>query len=202
MKPLPKVMARILDITSVLLAICAVAVMIVNIAFLAPTLPSTASSSIDVPVGIYPTTVTVVTSKTFGDAAIGTMNGNLALKLASRTALWVQLLKITFFVMPILLFLRLLRHVFASIDRGEPFTDSIVRQVNWLGVGIIAFYVAKALMGLAIWMFLKNDISTSGVILAPAGIDPAGMFIGLAVLVLARVFRYGTDLRAETDLTV
>lgn len=98
----------------------------------------------------------------------------------------------------LLKFVQLLLRMIATVDSGDPFIPENARRLEhlgWLTVAIQA--IILALYGIS-WVVKRYK--------ADAGIDGefslAGWFLALVLFILARVFRHGTDLRAELEGTV
>lgn len=202
MNRLSHTIVRVLDVAVIAIIIGAITVATIEVAVLVPAQSLGAKSSITLPVGFAPSTVAQLGSRTLGQGSIGTMNGSLSFPAAPATALTLQLAFLLIVVVPLLLFLRLLRGVFASVDNGEPFADDVARKVRWLGLGVVALYASKAIAGIMVWAFLSRDLTSGPLPLHPSGIDPLGLFVGFAIIALAEAFRHGSKLRADADLTV
>jgi Protein of unknown function (DUF2975) len=95
-------------------------------------------------------------------------------------------------------FIRLLYRMVRSVDAGDPFAPvnaERLAQMGWLTVGVQLGAVAVWSMAQIVKSYAPDhdfswDLSLSGWLLA------------LVLFILARVFRHGTDLRAEVEGTV
>lgn len=202
MRRLSHTILRVIDVATVVLIVGTIGVAALKVAFLLPAQPSQVTSSITMPIGFAPSTVAPLDSKTLGPGTLESSSGSLRFHVSPRTALVAQMVALLIAAVALILFVRLLRGVFAALDRGEPFADDVTRRVRWLGLGVVALYTSKAIVGLAIWAFLNGNLTTGRLPLYPSGIDPLGLFVGFAIIALAEAFRYGSQLRAESELTV
>ncbi|MDP2401344.1 MAG: DUF2975 domain-containing protein [Actinomycetota bacterium] len=106
-------------------------------------------------------------------------------------------------VAPAFAFLVLLRQMTASIVAGDPFAEANIgriRAIGWLTVALELFRGA-AQFGLSIIMQTTSTMSGYQV-LSFGGWNFGVFIIGLALLVLAEVFRHGLQLQSDADLTV
>jgi Protein of unknown function (DUF2975) len=209
MKKLPRIMLQALNVGSwvFLIGAIAFAALTVTLSLVNPFAPgspqpATARMSFATPIAFYPSTVATVKSATFGEGQVNSESGELAFQMHPRTSMWFVLFGQAIFVVPLWLFMRLILQVLTSIERGEPFTDDIAKHVRWLGVGVIGYYGARALLGVAVWAWLQHDLTGNGIQLYPGGVEPIGLLVGFAILVLAGVFTYGARLRTDAELTV
>jgi Protein of unknown function (DUF2975) len=98
----------------------------------------------------------------------------------------------------ILQFLRLLFQMVTSVDRGDPFVPANadrLTQMAWLTIGVQL--AIMAVWGMA--QLVERYVDDSGV---DSGLSLSGWFLALVLFILARVFRHGTDLRAEVEGTI
>ena len=98
----------------------------------------------------------------------------------------------------ILRFLHLLMQMIKSVDVGDPFIPGNadrLHQMGWLTLGIQAAL-------LILWGFDKivlDYVDNTGL---DFSFSLSGWFLALVLFILARVFRHGTNLRAEVEGTV
>lgn len=106
-------------------------------------------------------------------------------------------------VAPAFVSLILLRQMTASIVAGDPFAEANIgriRAIGWLTIAL-EFFKGAAKFGLSVIM--QTTSTMSGYQVLPFGGWSFGVFIiGLALLVLAEVFRHGSQLQSDADLTV
>lgn len=94
-------------------------------------------------------------------------------------------------------------------SRGEAFTDQMVRRLRVMGGVLVAWELAEPVL----WLFLSPKahdyswISFNWPSLSPADMEPGGpswtvIAFGLLLVLLAELFRHGSDLAEEQKLTV
>ena len=120
---------------------------------------------------------------------------------------WRMLIGLSFaWVFWLVLFvgLRKLRAIFRTLKEGDPFVAENAARIRFLGFAVIAFELLYR--GAEFWMyfaFVMNQFGIAGLELRPLfDLNFAVLFAGLVLLVLAEVFRVGTELRREQELTV
>jgi hypothetical protein len=103
----------------------------------------------------------------------------------------------------LLLFLKQLREVVWSVERGDPFIVENARRVRLMGLLIMAGGIIRGVsQGIA--------ATAAEILFIPAGFDLNGRFemdvaflvAGLSVLMLSEVFRHGSRMREEQEFTV
>ena len=100
--------------------------------------------------------------------------------------------------------LRKLRAIFRTLQQGDPFVPENAGRIRFLGFTVIAFeLIARGGMFWMYFAFVAGQFRIEGVRIRPA-FDPSGAALaaGLVLLVLAEVFREGTALKREQQLTV
>ena len=97
-----------------------------------------------------------------------------------------------------------LRKIFATLAGGDPFSKGNSRRIKTIGWLVITATVFKAVLSFLFGLYFMNFISLPGLILE-ANIrleDFSGVFAGIIILILAEVFKYGSLLQEEQNLTV
>lgn len=95
-------------------------------------------------------------------------------------------------------FIRLLYRMVASVDLGDPFVPANAQrlaQMGWLTIGV-------QLGILMIWAMAQIVESYVGDTRFNGELSLSGWLLALVLFILARIFRFGTDLRAEVEGTV
>ncbi len=90
------------------------------------------------------------------------------------------------------------------VESGQPFSSRSPVLIKQIGVMVLLCTVVDAILTTAISFFLKNKIPIpdgADLIFFPS-IDFHSLFLGLVLLLLARIFKGGVDLQQEHDLTV
>ncbi|MCM8557428.1 DUF2975 domain-containing protein [Sphingomicrobium sediminis] len=94
--------------------------------------------------------------------------------------------------------LGLLRDIIDTVGAGDPFAPANadrLEKMGWYAASVIPMMVV--IVGLAVW--LKGVVEN---IELDARFDFGVVFLALVLFVLARVFRYGAEMRADLDDTV
>jgi len=96
-----------------------------------------------------------------------------------------------------------LRHLFRSLSRGLLFIPENARRIRWVGFAVIFGELARAAM-VYYWSYYTSLHFTANGLHFVASTDFNGITIvaGLAMLVVAEVFREGTRLHDEQSLTI
>ena len=96
-----------------------------------------------------------------------------------------------------------LRRIFANLKAGQPFIPENARRIRAIGLLVILACLVQSFLGFGLGTILAKNLAIEGVTIRPQlnfGLD--GFLIGLVILVLAEVFRYGAALQEDRDLTV
>lgn len=145
--------------------------------------------------GTSPNVPSVTIERAVAQLALeGVSAGRVAIGLAFAAILWTFL-----FVS-----LRKLRAIFRTLRTGDPFVPENAGRIRFLGFTVIVSELI--LRGATFWMyfaFVANQFGIAGMKLRPLfEFNGSVIFAGLALLIVAEVFRLGTDLRREQELTV
>lgn len=101
------------------------------------------------------------------------------------------------------LVLILLRRIFTTMRDGTPFLPENVRRIRWLGYIVIAAAVVEQLVTVMLGVVMIDNVTSAGIELNYAfNLNFTAIFLGLIILAIAEVFRYGTNLQSDADLTV
>jgi hypothetical protein len=137
------------------------------------------------------------------DARIDRLRGNLRFPVHNGAFLSGSVSLLMIFLSFLLWGLTQLRHVFRSPGRGLPFIPENARRIRWVGIAVILGEVARA--GLVyFWSYYTSLHFTADGLRFVASADLNGITIvsGLAILVIAEVFREGTRLQENESLTI
>lgn len=97
----------------------------------------------------------------------------------------------------------LLRGILQSVAAGTPFVEGNARRIRAIGILIPAFGLLIQALQWATELVTMNTVAAEGLhIEASLTLNLTYLFIGLVVVALAEVFRYGSHLQADADLTV
>jgi hypothetical protein len=96
-----------------------------------------------------------------------------------------------------------LRHIFRSLSRGVVFIPENARRIRWVGFAVIFGELARAGM-VYFWSYYTSQHFTANGLRFVASTDFNGVTLGcgLAILVIAEVFREGTRLHEDQSLTI
>lgn len=104
-----------------------------------------------------------------------------------------------------LLIVRRLEHVFASFVANEPFARANAAHLRTIWVTLVVIEITR-LTAWVVMHALTGPVTSAATVTFPHmldnPIDLVRWFLIFVVLILAEVFRQGTQLREETDLTV
>jgi hypothetical protein len=96
-----------------------------------------------------------------------------------------------------------LRAIFRTLREGSPFVPANSRRLRLIGYAILLFEVARAAVTHLLVRPMLEGLEVDGRPLRPSAWPSwETLCVGLAVLVLAEVFRRGTQLQDEQALTV
>jgi hypothetical protein len=127
------------------------------------------------------------------------------LEFDTRSGWFFMLAHVTF--LPILVAalagVRLLRLLLADVLAGRVFTARNATRLSWVGWLTIVLSIAGPLHDRWRSELILGRLRLSGATIAPADGDGNGLWlIGVLLLVVASVWRYGAELQEERDLTV
>lgn len=192
---LPKVLQRL---TEVAIAVTIVAAVVV---FVATVL---ADTPLDAPIQFTPDEATyTLASDTWGSGTILDAVGvaRFAERSASLFALWSAAVLV--YAVAAITLLVLLRRILQSVAAGTPFVEGNASRIRAIGILIPVFGFLIQALQWATALVTMNTVVAEGLhIEASLTLNLTYLFIGLVVVALAEVFRYGSHLQADVDLTV
>ena len=102
-----------------------------------------------------------------------------------------------------LLSLHHLRRIFQRVRDGAPFDADNALRLRWLGLLLLALAVFNGIAGLATSLAVRKEIQ-GGVVAVKTGlrIDLPLVFVALALVALAEIFRRGSELESEQSLVI
>ncbi|MGE5559690.1 MAG: DUF2975 domain-containing protein [Chloroflexota bacterium] len=96
-----------------------------------------------------------------------------------------------------------LRRLLTNVAAGKPFSLDNAGLIRRIGILVIAAGALGSLAGYAMWRHFSGQIAVAGVTLQPKLALPVEeTLLGLIIICLSEVFRYGAGLQEEHDLTV
>lgn len=96
-----------------------------------------------------------------------------------------------------------LKRIFKTLHTGVIFKDENARRVQTIGLITLGGAIANTVVSYFIGSLVAGDLSITGANVSPVlHLNIEGLFAGFVLLVLAEIFRHGTALQTEQDLTV
>ena len=96
-----------------------------------------------------------------------------------------------------------LRCVFRSVLRGRPFVEANARRIRRVGLALVCWSLVMPLIEYFATLPVLREVHVNGLILRPPiDLNFELLFVGLAILVLAEIFRQASDLQRDQSLTV
>jgi hypothetical protein len=139
-----------------------------------------------------------VSGATITDAA-----GMLRFESVNRPAMAVYLVIALVYAGVMLFVIHQLRMVFRSLADGDPFSLANASRIRLIGLFFIFGEIAVSVLVYVCQLYVKSALDSSGLTINPGlDIELSPIFGGLVLLVIAEVFRSGTRLQQDQDLTV
>lgn len=112
---------------------------------------------------------------------------------ASHVIIMVLVIAILFFV----------RKMIRSALKNEPFAEHNGHYLTYIGYLLIASPFMESALQFILVTYLKNFVQLSNAIhLTAIDFNFGDVFVGVLILILAQVFKYGTTLQQDKNLTV
>lgn len=197
----PYVMKRFLDLSLALIIVGAV----VACGALALSWAGNGTIMLEMPVHLEQNDgPTEVSNDVLGDGWIGPMAGMAEFPAdASVVHSAVFLFVVLSSVAPALVVVVLLRRIAATVVAGEPFDPANVERIRAIGVFVMVFEFVRGAAMLGVETAMMATSKVPGFSLRSLGEWNFSVFVlGVVILALAEVFRYGMQLQADADLTV
>ena len=103
----------------------------------------------------------------------------------------------------ILFFLRQLRGIVRTVEAGNPFVPENAHRLRIIGVLILLIGILRPLAELVASLIMRSVFVTEGFQFSVHfGLEFSSVLAGLSVLALSEIFRHGTALREEHELTI
>jgi hypothetical protein len=137
------------------------------------------------------------------DARLEKVRGSLRFPVRNGAFFSGSMILIVLLFGSLLWVLTQLRHIFRSLSRGLLFIPENARRIRWVGFTVIFGELARAAV-LYFWSYYTSLHFTANGLRFVASTDFNLIPIagGLAILVIAEVFREGTRLHEEQSLTI
>lgn len=159
--------------------------------------------TMDLPVALEPNVPVHGSDSIPTDARIEKLRGNLRFPVQNGAFFSASVLLIVLFLGFLLWGLTQLRHIFRSLSRGLLFIPENARRIRWVGFTVIFGELARAAL-VYFWSYYSSLHFTANGLRFVARTDCNAITIvgGLAILVIAEVFREGTRLHEDQSLTI
>ena len=192
---LPRALQRI---TEVAIALIAVVTLLVLLAVMLT------GEGLDVPVQFTPNEDSYeLSSDEWGTATILTSEGLARFEQRDPSLVVLFMTAVVVASVPWLIVLIQLRKIFQTMAAGDPFADQNAPRIRWIGILVIVFGVLTQLIQWTATWLAMNTLDASGLHLETRiSPDLTIVFVGLVIIALAEVFRHGSRLQTESDLTV
>lgn len=192
---LPAVLERLTGIAIVLVVLVSVVVLVA--AFFT-------DGGLDLPVQFAPEPEShSVTSDAWGQGTIHDATGLVRFEERDAALVSLSVANTLFYMVPAIALLFLLRRFLRTLASGEPFVGENARTLRWIGSIAIVFGLVAEGLQTTMAVAAMNSFATEGVHLEARFVpDLSVVFIGLVLLAVAEAFRRGTDLQADSDLTI
>lgn len=137
------------------------------------------------------------------DARFEQLHGNLRFPMQKGLFFFSNMLLILLFLVYLLWVLAQLRHVFRSLSRRLLFVPQNAQRVRWVGYAVVFGELVR--VGLVYYWshYASLHFTASGLRFVPTvDLNVMTILAGLAILVLAEVFREGARLHEDHSLTI
>lgn len=137
------------------------------------------------------------------DARIEKLRGNLRFPVQNGAFLFGNVLLVILLLGFLLWALTQLRHIFRSLSRGLLFIPENARRIRWVGFAVIFGELARAAVVYFWSQYTSAHFTANGLRFVPStDLNGIAIVSGLAILVIAEVFREGTKLHEDQSLTI
>jgi len=98
-------------------------------------------------------------------------------------------------------FIHQMAQLLKAVEEGRPFTPDNAKRLTIMGLILIAFSIVYRI---GMFLILQTTLNLAPIpeMDVTLSLDMNGIFVGVLVLVLAAIFRYGSYLQDEYDATV
>ena len=95
-----------------------------------------------------------------------------------------------------------LKMILSNFTRKEPFTLSNSKRIRLIGVILIASSLINFLFGIFYTNYINTNFQWNESITFTQSLDISTILMGLLIMILAEIFRVGTELQEEKNLTI
>ena len=130
-------------------------------------------------------------------------HGQLIIRTTSKPAIFVSLSLVELLLVVSLFVLRDLRALFREVVQGRPFVEDNARRIRRVGFFIVGWSLAGPILNYLAAFPILREVEVHGLILRPPReLNIELLFAGLAILVLAEIFRQASAMQREQSLTI
>jgi hypothetical protein len=134
---------------------------------------------------------------------IDDVTGMAKFNVPLRPLILMYLALVTVMAVVVVFVLLCLRRIFASLVEGYPFTLDNARRIRWIAVIVLCGEIVIKLVEFFTQRYIRSNFEAEGLTLnADFALDLSTIFVGLVLLVLSELFRIGSELQREKELTV
>jgi hypothetical protein len=137
------------------------------------------------------------------DARLEKLRGNLRFPVRNGAFFSGSIFLLVLLIGCLLWVLTQLRYIFRALSRGLLFLPENARRIRWVGITMIFGELARTAL-VYFWSYYSSlHFTANGLrFVASTDFNPITIVGGLAILVIAEVFREGTRLQEEQSLTI
>lgn len=95
-----------------------------------------------------------------------------------------------------------LKKIFSNFTRKEPFTLSNSKRIRLIGIILIASSLINFLFGIFYTNYINTNFQWNERVSFTQSLDVSTILMGLLIMILAEIFRLGTELQEEKNLTI
>jgi len=192
---LPKILQRLTEVGIGVTALVAIVFLLAAVF---------TDSALETPMEFTPAEDTYsLTSEAWGTGTIHDAVGVARFTERSATLVALSTAKILAYAAASLVLLVLLRNTLKTLSAGTPFVDANVDRIRAIGILIPVFGFLIQGLHWATSLVAMDTVAAEGLhIEASLTLNLTYLFIGLVIVALAEVFRYGSHLQTDADLTI
>ena len=129
--------------------------------------------------------------------------GEFRIRTRSKSA-WTLLFLLIEIVLVVLLYVYgLLRAVLRTVVNRQPFVPENAARIRRVGLVVVVWSLVAPVLKLLVGAAMIDEVAVRGLVLSPPiDFQFETLFFGLAILVLAEIFRMASEMQAEQSLTV
>ena len=137
-------------------------------------------------------------------ASVARASGRLTLEGGPPGLSALVWLFLGFLVVVALIIMKQILKLIGQVEEGNFFLLENARIIRTLGIVFFAYWILEWLGNSAVVIFLSGKLESSSVVLDKSGFFPdfGGLSVPLLFFVIAEIFKFGTSLKEDQDLTI